>query len=153
MWKRLRQQLVRTVAAEDVDDHLQSAFLKFHSYQARKTVHNPEAFLVRAAANNALDAYRYNSRRPTDSHYEEVVAMLADTTPLADEALVVRQRLDRVREGVAKLTPRTREVFLLHRLEGLKYHEIAKRLVISESAVEKHVAKAALFLAQWAKGW
>ncbi|MCI4592290.1 RNA polymerase sigma factor [Sphingobium sp. BYY-5] len=153
MWKRLRRQVGRTVAAQDVDDHLQSAFLKFQSYQARKTVHNPEAFLVRAAANDAMDAYRYNRRRPTDSHYEEVVAMLADTTPLADEDLVIRQRLDRVREGVAKLTPRTREVFLLHRLEGLKYHEIAKRLAISESAVEKHVAKAALFLAQWAKGW
>lgn len=153
MWKRLRQQLGRTVAAQDVDDHLQSAFLKFHSYQARTTVHNPEAFLVRAAANDALDTWRYNSRRPTEQHCEEVVAMLADTTPLADEALVMRQRLDRVREGLSKLTPRTREVFMLHRLEGLKYHEIAKRLAISESAVEKHIAKAALFLAQWAKGW
>ena len=41
----------------------------------------------------------------------------------------------------------------MHRIDGLKYREIAERLGITVSAVEKHVAKAALFLACWVEGW
>ena len=41
----------------------------------------------------------------------------------------------------------------MHRVEGLKYREIAAELGITVSAVEKHVAKAALFLAAWVEGW
>jgi RNA polymerase sigma-70 factor (ECF subfamily) len=41
----------------------------------------------------------------------------------------------------------------MHRLENLKYREIAQRLGISQSAVEKHIARAALFLTEWTEGW
>lgn len=50
------------------------------------------------------------------------------------------------------LGPRTREIFLLHRLDGLKYREIAAQLDITVSAVEKHIAKASLFLVNWVEG-
>jgi len=39
----------------------------------------------------------------------------------------------------------------MHRLDNLKYHEIASRLGISQSAVEKHIAKAVLFLTEWTR--
>jgi len=42
------------------------------------------------------------------------------------------------------LPRRTREVFLLHRLEGLAYKEIAAQLGISIRTVEWHVAEAIL---------
>ena len=67
--------------------------------------------------------------------------------------MAARVRLERVREGISRLTPRTREVFLMHRLDDMKYREIAERLGISQSAVEKHIAKAALFLTEWTEGW
>jgi DNA-directed RNA polymerase specialized sigma24 family protein len=41
----------------------------------------------------------------------------------------------------------------MHRLNNLKYHEIASQLGISQSAVEKHIAKAVLFLTEWTEGW
>jgi RNA polymerase sigma-70 factor (ECF subfamily) len=47
-----------------------------------------------------------------------------------------------------ELSPRTREIFFLHRLEGLTCAEIAGRFKISSSAVEKHIARAALALAE-----
>jgi outer membrane receptor protein involved in Fe transport len=40
------------------------------------------------------------------------------------------------------LSPRQREVFLLNRLEGYSFPQIAARLGISLSMVEKHAAKA-----------
>ena len=37
---------------------------------------------------------------------------------------------------------RTRQVFVLNRVEGLSYDEIATRLGISVSSVQKHLARA-----------
>lgn len=47
--------------------------------------------------------------------------------------------MHRVVEG---LPPRTREIFRLNRIEGLSYADVARRLDISESSVQKHLAKA-----------
>ena len=49
----------------------------------------------------------------------------------------------------ARLAPRTREVILLHRFEGFSHAQVGERLGITVSAVEKHVAKATLFLSDW----
>ena len=60
-----------------------------------------------------------------------------------------RERLQQLNAGLEALSPRVREVFLLHRLEGLSYQQIAQQLTLSPSTVEKHIAKASLFLFDW----
>jgi len=50
------------------------------------------------------------------------------------------------------LGARTREIFLMHRISGLKHRDIAAHLGITVSAVEKHIAKASLFLLSWTDG-
>ena len=49
--------------------------------------------------------------------------------------------------GVA-MRQRTRASFVMHRIDGLKYREIAERLGISQSAVEKHIARATVVLSE-----
>jgi RNA polymerase sigma-70 factor (ECF subfamily) len=41
----------------------------------------------------------------------------------------------------------------MHRIEGMRHKDIAAQLGISQGAVEKHVAKAMLFLTEWSRGW
>jgi RNA polymerase sigma-70 factor (ECF subfamily) len=41
----------------------------------------------------------------------------------------------------------------MHRLDGLKYREIADRLASARARWRKHIAKAALFLTEWTEGW
>jgi RNA polymerase sigma-70 factor (ECF subfamily) len=50
-----------------------------------------------------------------------------------------RERLKRIREAIANLPPRTRDVFVLHRFEDMTYKSIADGLGISVSAVEKRI--------------
>lgn len=151
MWERLRRQLMRLAGSSDVDDHLQTAFVKWETYRERGQVRNPEAFLLRTAMNSAYDEHRQRQRRPQVPILDETG--LTDAAPLQDEAYAARQRLELVREGLAQLPHRTREIFLMHRLDGLKYDVIAARLGISASAVEKQVAKAMRHLAQWTREW
>ena len=75
-----------------------------------------------------------------------------DPAPDVQEILAGQQRLQRLMLGLQRLPPRCREVFLLNRSEGLSYIQIADRLDISLSMVEKHIARAAFFLRNWMVG-
>ncbi len=147
-WRNLLRRIASATGARDPEDLLQAAFIKLEEYRTRGPVENPNAFLVRVAINLAHDDRRKQAvRRHIDCMDPESLAM-RDDRPLQDEVLAARTRLSRVREALDQLSPRTREVLLMHRVEELKYREIAQRLGVTVSAVEKHVAKAALFLAE-----
>jgi RNA polymerase sigma factor (sigma-70 family) len=141
-----------TRGRQDAEDLLHSAYVRLEAYRVEKKVDNPSAFLVRTAVNLGVDRHR-RERRLVDEPIGPNGLDLGDPSRLPDEVLAARERLKRVTEGLARLPPRTRDVFLMHRLDGLKYREIADRLGISQSAVEKHIAKAALFLAEWTEGF
>ncbi|MDB5734481.1 MAG: polymerase subunit sigma24 [Alphaproteobacteria bacterium] len=150
-WNSLiRQVRSRTRGRADPEELLHAAYLRLLRYRAQHAVENVAAFLVRTAVNIGVDNYRHE-RFIADVAPDDVGH--AENSPLQDEVLASRARLERVREGLSRLTPRTREIFLMHRLDELKYREIAERLGISQSAVEKHIAKAALFLTEWTEGW
>ena len=48
--------------------------------------------------------------------------------------------------AIDQLPTRARQVFVLHRVEGLTYGEISRELDISVSAVEKNMARALMHL-------
>ncbi|WP_244294864.1 MULTISPECIES: RNA polymerase sigma factor [Paracoccus] len=37
---------------------------------------------------------------------------------------------------------KTRRIFVLHRIRGLSYREVAQHMALSESSVQKHLARA-----------
>lgn len=153
-WRGVLDRVVRATRGSDAaEDYLHTAFLRLEEYRKKGEVQNPAGFLVRAAVNIAADEARRPVRRDADARPVDEFLDIADSEPLADEVFAARTRLERVKAGLAELSPRTREIFLMHRVEGLKYREIAAELGITVSAVEKHVAKAALFLAEWVEGW
>jgi RNA polymerase sigma-70 factor (ECF subfamily) len=150
-WNRMiREVRDRTRGRADPEELLHAAYLRLLRYKAQHAVENIGAFLVRTAVNIGVDNYRHD-RFIADVSPDQTGA--CENSPLQDEVLASRERLERVREGLSRLTPRTREIFLMHRLDDMKYREIAERLGISQSAVEKHIAKAAMFLTEWAEGW
>ena len=150
-WNKLIRQVgLRTRSGADAEDLLHAAYLRFIAYRKTHVVENANAFLIRAALNINVDNYRHQ-RHIANVTIEDILD--GENSPLQDEVLVARNRLERVRQGLVEMNPRTREIFLMHRLDELKYREIAEQLCISQSAVEKHIAKAMLFLTQWTAGW
>lgn len=150
LWSDLIRQIARrTRNRTDAEDLLHSAYLRLVRYGSERPVSDPAAFLVRTAFNISIDNYRREKNLQNQAEAPEV----EDAAPLQDEVIAARVRLSRVKAGLNRLPARTREIFLMHRLDNLKYHEIASRLGISQSAVEKHIAKAVLFLTEWTEGW
>ncbi|HEV8332804.1 MAG TPA: sigma-70 family RNA polymerase sigma factor [Steroidobacteraceae bacterium] len=149
-WLGILRAVRRVVGESDVaEDLLHSAFVRLSEYRQQHTVDNPSAFLVKTAANLAVDERRRTQvRRESPIDIGEMLD-LSDGQPLHTEVLAAQERLNRIMTGLDSLGPRTREIFLLHRIDGLKYREIAAQFDITVSAVEKHIAKASLFLVNW----
>ncbi len=152
VFARVRAALMRRGRnRHDADDLVQEAWVRLACYEREQVVDKPEAFLMRAALNLSIDAHRLRV-----SHGEEVLlddVVLIDAAPSTEAVVLARERLARLSLCLGRLSDKTREIFLSHRVEGLTYHEIAQRNQISISTVEKHVAKATLQVATWMEGW
>lgn len=59
-----------------------------------------------------------------------------------NEVIAAQQRLERVETALAQLPTRCREIFLMHRIDGMSYSRIAASVGMSVSDVESHIARA-----------
>ena len=141
----------RGASRDDADDLIQEAFLRLEVYCREHEVRQTEAFLVRTALNLATDRGRHHAHT---RHVTEAVRALQiiDSSPPPDDVLAARERLLRMKAGLDRLSPRRREVFVLNRIEGYSFPQIADQLGITLSAVEKHAAKAVLAMTDWMEG-
>jgi RNA polymerase sigma factor (sigma-70 family) len=123
-------------------DLAQETFLRFAEKGADITVVCDRSYLYRIARNLAIDHVRGVNSRRTDATAHDDLANIAEDRPDPEQIVDARARLDRLRAVIRELPERTRRVFALHRIEELTYDEVAKRMGISESSVQKHLAKA-----------
>lgn len=137
---------VRTRASADVEDLMQDLFLKVQRVDS-DAIENPAAYLYRLASNLLLDWRRARQRSETrDADWRRVShtsldgADIADT-PDAEAAADARLRLERLIQALADLPTRTRQVFWLHKFDGLTHAQTAEQLGISRSAIEKHMTR------------
>lgn len=145
--RRLLRSRGRSV--DDTDDLIQEAFLRLHVYCRKHAVRQEEAFLVRTALNLSADKTRRDRIVVMESGDVLEKLTLTDPGPAPEDVYAARARLQHWKAGLEALSPRRREVFLLNRIEGYTFTQIADRLGISLSMVEKHAARAILFLTDW----
>jgi RNA polymerase sigma factor (sigma-70 family) len=126
----------------DIDDVVQETYAHLLDLNdlVSATVRNWHAFLFTSARNVALDRIRKARVVSFDTLVEMGSADVLDQTPSVDEGLNARQELTLLLDTIASLPDRCREVLTLRKLYGLPQREIARRLSITESTVEKHVA-------------
>ena len=149
---RVRAALMRRGRTRhDAEDLVQEAWVRLAFYEREHVVARPEAFLMRTALNLSIDGHRTQVARGEEVVIDEVV--LVDGSPSAEVTLLARERNARLLICLARLSERTREIFLAHRFEELTYQEIAQRHQLSISTVEKHIAKATMQLTSWMEGW
>jgi RNA polymerase sigma-70 factor (ECF subfamily) len=139
---RLARLLARRTDREEAKDLLQEAFLRLTRASDQQVLDNPEAYLKRITWNLLRDRAKSAAGR-----IERSLAPLPSDLEAANDsdphqALVASQTLARYEAAMMKLKPKTREIFLLHRLDGLTYAQIAKDLGMSIGGVEKQMSKA-----------
>jgi RNA polymerase sigma factor (sigma-70 family) len=135
---------------DDTDDLIQEAFLRLQLYcrDSKVKIEHTEAFLVRTALNLSVDQHRRAQVAGVVPGGLDSMDLI-DPQPSPDAVCAAQDRLRHMKAGLANLSPRQREVFLLNRVEGLSFAQIAKELGVSMSMVEKHAAKAILSMTNW----
>ncbi|MFT9016463.1 MAG: RNA polymerase sigma factor [Acetobacter sp.] len=148
-WRRLLCKVRGATRDDDADDHLQNALVSYLERPA-DTVRNPETYVTRSAINSIINAVRRRQRVQFVSVHETgVETSVPDQAPSPEAAYTTVQRVRRFQKYCERLPPRTRTIFLLHRSGHLTYRDIAAQTGVSESAVEKHIAKALVLLRNW----
>jgi len=151
-FSRVRAALMRRGRTmHDADDLVQEAWVRLACYESEQRVDKPEAFLMRTALNLSIDSHRMRVNHGEEVLLEEVV--LIDATPTTEAVVLARERVARLSVCLGRLSEKTRDIFLAHRIDGMSYQQIAQRHQLSISTVEKHIAKATLQITSWMEGW
>ncbi|KAB0501730.1 RNA polymerase sigma factor [Pseudomonas moorei] len=121
-------------------DLVQDLFLRFWR-RPLVQVEELGTYLLRCAGNIAIDHLRSEATRVRAS--EGLMAEPSDGVDSEPQAaLEAGNDLRHVEAALRALPERTRQIFLLNRIHGRKYAEIAKAMGLSQSAVEKHMMRA-----------
>jgi len=142
----------RVGSREEAEDLLQELFVKVDRTAPVADLRDPAAYLFRMAANLARDRRREQHRARireadwVDTQNVVLGSQAIDDTPSAEAAHGAKQRVAAIQRALEQLSPQCRRVFLLHKFEGLSHQDVARRVGISRSTVEKHMRTALKYL-------
>lgn len=120
-------------------DLVQDLFLRFWR-RPLVQVEELSTYLLRCAGNIAIDHLRSEGTRARVSEGWEPEQDNHGSEPQA--AVEASNDLRHVEKALRSLPERTRQIFLLNRIHGRTYGEIARAMGLSQSAVEKHMMRA-----------
>lgn len=140
----LARYLARLCASpDDVQDVMQEAYLQVFCAlrQSGPEGHTPAALLFTTARNIAYSRHRHSrvvaAAAPSVSAGEQLRREQAGIEQQVDRG----EQMRRLLKAVNGLPPKCRDVFVLRMIEGMSQREIAARLGIAVSTVEKHLAR------------
>ena len=144
--ERHRESIVRYfrrkgLDAAAADDCTQETFIRITRVQISE-LDQPEAYLFRIASNVFLERYRRARTRREELHVPIDSVELIDTESSPARIFEGREALLRLAAVLDELPRRTKEVFLLNRLDGLTYTQLATRFGVSVGTIEKQISNA-----------
>lgn len=134
----------RIVRPHDVEDILRDAFIRSFEAQERYSIRDPRAFLLRTATNLALNHSARAGHRNHDEFTELGIGGLADPGVAPDVQAESDTRFLTFCRAVGSLPDQCRRAFVLRKVYGLSQREIAVKMDVAESTVEKHIARGLL---------
>ncbi len=104
---------------------------------------NPKAYMYRSTRNAVISHLR--KTQPELKPIEDEEKNREDDGFLPDTLLINRELKHRIGQVIDKMPRQAGLVFRLHKVDGMKYREIAEILNISQKTVENHMGKALKF--------
>lgn len=127
-------------SAENAEDITQNAFIKLWENCKKIPESKAKSFLYKTAVNLSLNAYKH--QKVVINYSSSISKRIENETP--EFQLIEKEFQIKINQAIAELTEKQREVFLLNRIEKIKYASIAEMLQISVKAVEKRMHSALL---------
>ena len=137
----------------EAEDFTQEVFLRLIGAVGREGIRDADALVFKIAGNLLRDRARKaltQSKAHIGEFDDHLISELTrefveDCSP--ERVVLARVEITAVLSALDELGERTKDIYVLFRLEGMKHREIAGLYGISLSTVEREVARAMLHLA------
>lgn len=138
---QIRRTISGIVRTEDIDDIVQETFVKSYEAELKQEIKYERTYMLKTARNLALNhiAKSCEQKNLSMEDCDEFEANLS-SNPLETQ-IESKERFLNFCRATDTLSPEVKKVFLLKKVYGLSQKEIADVLELSQSTVEKHVAK------------
>lgn len=123
---------------EEAEDVVQNIFVNFWNKEDKTSISvDFENYLIRAVKFKCIDFQR---KQVVHRKYEaEAIHEKSYTEEIEDNQEELKQALHK---AISELPEKTKEVFMMSKLDGLSYNEIAESLEISPKTVENQMGRA-----------
>jgi len=129
------------ISPDEIDDIVQDAYLNITRLDSVSHIRDGRAYLFAAARTEMLQRVRRERILRIEFLSEIDALSVVDEAPDPERHTHARRELARVRRLIDALPARCREIFELRRVQGVPQREIAERLGISETVVERQAVR------------
>jgi RNA polymerase sigma factor (sigma-70 family) len=132
---------IRGLSLCDLDEIVQEAYARLWVASPEQIL-NPRAYFFVTARHLVGEVLRRSRIVSIETMADIDMLNIPDGDGGPERRASGREEVERMYGAVAKLPAKCRKVFELRKLEGFSQREVAQRIGISESTVEKHLIKA-----------
>lgn len=124
---------------EDAQEVVQNLFVEIWEKRDKLFIANPQNYLRVSLRNKCIDLIRF---RIIQDRYVDHCKSFQQSLCQTQDEIAFNELSERVDKSIGNLPEKSRNIFALSRYEGLSTREIAKKIKLSEKAVEYHLTKA-----------
>jgi RNA polymerase sigma factor (sigma-70 family) len=132
---------LRGLESCDIDEVVQEAYARMWTVDLDRVL-NPRAYLFVTAKHIVGEQLRRSRIVSIELMADLEILNIEDDEVSAHRRLAGQEEIARLHGIIAKLPPKCRQAFQMKKFEELSQREIAARMGVAESTVEKHLAKA-----------
>lgn len=137
----------KRVPGLEIDDIVQETYTRLSTVQSVADIRDPKTYMFQAAHSIIVSHVRRSRIVPILAVGSLEAFDLISEAPSVEAQASDHQQLQRLAEAIATLPGKIRDVFILRRIHDMPQREVAQRLGLSESTVEKHLSKGLRLLA------
>jgi RNA polymerase sigma-70 factor (ECF subfamily) len=126
----------------EIEDMVQDVFARIVARDSTDPVDHLGGYVMKTASSVFADWVRRRSSHAASKHVPLEPELHAEEEADPERIVGGKEELQAATMILLRLPERTRTVFILRRLEGQRFQDIAAHLGISVSAVEKHMVRA-----------
>lgn len=131
----------------EVLDLLQDVYVRVYEAAAREHPRAVKPFLFATARNLMVDRLRQMNVVSFEAVADFDRLNVIDDEPSPERQASAREELRQLQKAVDELPPRCRQIVILRKVEGISQREVARRLGVTEEAVESQIGRAMRLLA------
>lgn len=151
-----RQQLVSAIkgivgSSDDIEDIVQETFVKSYEAELKQEIRYERTYMLKTARHLALNHVSSARERQNQSLDDMEVLPNNLTSVDLEKQVESKERFLNFCRATDTLSVEVKRVFLLKKVYGMSQRDIAQYIGLSESTVEKHVAKGLLQCSMYLK--